>query len=423
MSKLAFFRQSSWMLFATTFGGVLMWLVHYVTNHGMPESEYGVFTTLLQVLNIMAIPAVGLQLTFVQQAVVAQETGQHAKLAGAARALLKGTFLFWVAGVLLVLVFQEKILADYKITKPLALWATVLFGLTALWSPIFLGILQGRQNFFWFGLASMLNGATRLGGAVILVVLLKGESAGAMFAAVLGMVVSVTIGAWQIRDAITGPVEKFLWRPWLKRALPVTIGYGAATYILALDMIVVQRFFPSATENGLYGAAGTIGRAVFFFLAPMTTVMFPKIAQSAVRSEQSSVLFQALGATALLGVGAAICCTFLAELPFRLGYKAEYLPAAKLVPIFAWCMLPLPLANVLVNNLLARERYGIVPWLTGIAVAYYFALAHVAQLKPQRFENVIYTLGTFGLLLLVVCLIYNWRDMKRLKTLAASVNA
>jgi O-antigen/teichoic acid export membrane protein len=218
-------------------------------------------------------------------------------------------------------------------------------------------------------------------------------------------------------------VEKFLWKPWLRRALPVTIGYGAATYILALDMIVVQRFFPNATENGLYGAAGTIGRAVFFFLAPMTIVMFPKVAQSAVRSEKSSVLFQALGVTALMGVGAAICCTFLAELPFRIGYKPEYLPAARLVPLFAWCMLPLPLANVLVNNLLARERYGIVPWLTGIAIAYYFALAHVAQLKPQRFENIIYTLGAFGLLLLVVCFIYTVRDIQRLKPSAVVVNA
>ena len=179
-------------------------------------------------------------------------------------------------------------------------------------------------------------------------------------------------------------------------------------------MIVVQRFFPSATENGLYGAAGTIGRAVFFFLAPMTTVMFPKIAQSAARSEKSNVLFQALGATALMGVGAAICCTFLAELPFRLGYKAEYLPAARLVPVFAWCMLPLPLANVLVNNLLARERYGIVPWLAGIAITYYFALTHVAQIQPQRFEHIIHTLGGFGTLLLVVCLIYTWYDMRRL---------
>jgi O-antigen/teichoic acid export membrane protein len=127
------------------------------------------------------------------------------------------------------------------------------------------------------------------------------------------------------------------------------------------------------------------------------------------------VLAQALGATAFMGVGAALCCTFLAELPFRIGYKPEYAPAAKLLPLFAWCMLPLPLANVLVNNLLARERYGVVPWLAGIALAYHFALNHVAQLQPQRFENIIWTLGGFGLLLLCVCLIYTWQDMKRLK--------
>jgi len=411
------------MLVATTVGGALMWLVHYVANHGMPQSEYVVFATLLQVLNIMTIPAVGLQLTFVQQAVIAQETGQQAKLAGAVRALLKGAFWFWLACAILILAFHKKILADYKMTGPFALWATALYGLTALWLPVFSGILQGRQNFFWLGLSSALNGAVRLGGAVLLVTWFKWDSAGAMSAAVLGNLISLAIAAWQVDDVLHVPAEKFFVMPWIKRAMPVILGYGAATFILALDMIVVQRFFPSANENGIYGAAGTIGRAVFFFLAPMTTVMFPKVAQSAVRSEKSSVLFQALGVTALMGVGAAICCTFLAELPFRIGYKPEYLPAAKLVPLFAWCMLPLPLANVLVNNLLARERYGIVPWLAGIAIAYYFALAHVAQLQPQRFENIIYTLGAFGLLLLVVCLIYTWQDIRRLKPSIAPVNA
>jgi O-antigen/teichoic acid export membrane protein len=132
---------------------------------------------------------------------------------------------------------------------------------------------------------------------------------------------------------------------------------------------------------------------------------------------------QALGAKALMGVGAAIGCTLFAELPFRLGYKPEYLPAARLVPLFAWCMLPLPLANVLVNNLLARERYGIVPWLVGIAVAYYFALASVAQLKPQRFEHVIGTLGVFGGLLFAVCLIFTWLDARRRSAATAPVNA
>jgi len=425
MSKLAFFRQSGWMVIATTAGGALMWLVHYVTNRSMPEAEYGVFTTLLQVLNIMTIPAIGLQLTFVQQSATAEDEAARARLAGTARALLKGTFLLWLAGVAAVWLFQRQILADYKIAYPGALWALVALGLTSLWSPVFMGILQGRQNFLWLGSASILNGATRFGTAILFVALLSMNSTGAMLAAVLGMVVAMAIAASQIRDVFTGPSTRFDWAAWLKRATPVTLGYGAATLVLAMDMIVVQKFFPDGKENGIYGAAGTIGRAVFFFLAPMTTVMFPKVAQSAARSENSSVLMQAMGATAFMGVGAALCCTFLAELPFRIGYKPEYAPAAKLLPLFAWCMLPLPLANVLVNNLLARERYGVVPWLVAIAAAYYFALNHVAQIQPQRFENIIWTLGGFGLLLLLVCLVYTWQDFRRLKAGATlqSVNA
>jgi O-antigen/teichoic acid export membrane protein len=176
----------------------------------------------------------------------------------------------------------------------------------------------------------------------------------------------------------------------------------------------VQRYFPKGDETGFYGAAGTIGRAVFFFLAPLTTVMFPKIAHSAARSEKTNVLMQALGVTALLGIGAAVGCTLFSELPFRIMYSDEkYLAAAPLVPLFAWCMLPLPLATVLINNFLARRRFGIVGWLVGIAALYYLTLRHVAQQQPQRFENIIWTLGAFSLLLLTVCLVFTWKERGR----------
>jgi hypothetical protein len=35
-----------------------------------------------------------------------------------------------------------------------------------------------------------------------------------------------------------------------------------------------------------------------------------------------------------------------------------------------WAMLPLTLANVLVNNLLARRDFRAVPWFVVIAIAY-----------------------------------------------------
>jgi len=50
-----------------------------------------------------------------------------------------------------------------------------------------------------------------------------------------------------------------------------------------------------------------------------------------------------------------------------------------LVPWFAWGMLPLTLANVLINALLARGRFAVVPWLVLVAIGYGVALAMVGQ--------------------------------------------
>lgn len=412
MSKLQFFKQSGWMVIATGLGGALMALVHRYAS-GMPEEEYALFGTFLQVLTQMTIPAAGLQMAFVQQTVAADSDRQRRELVGAFRALMTGTFVLWLAGCALVFLFQDQLIRDYKISNPAALWITALLGLTSLWSPIAFGMLQGQQNFLWLGLVSILNGLTRVIAIGVIVQGLGGRATGAMAGALLGMALALAVGLWQTRAVWRGPAERFLWGRWLKRMLPITLGFGAATYMLSIDMLLVRRFFPADAETGYYSGAGTIARAIFFFLAPMTVVMFPKIARSAARSERTDVLAQALGASALMGVGAAILCTFFAELPVRLMLESKFLPAAALVPQFTWCMLPLPLASVLINNLLARERYAVVPWLVGVAAAYYFALRHVVQIQPQRFENVIWTLGAFGLLLLLGCVFFTWRERAR----------
>src|SRR5512135_3272851 len=93
-SKTSFFRQSGWMLFATMMGGAFFYAVHFCARR-MPESEYGIVTTLLQVLNQMAIPAMGLQTIFVQEAALAESEDHRRELAGAVRSVAKATFIAW----------------------------------------------------------------------------------------------------------------------------------------------------------------------------------------------------------------------------------------------------------------------------------------------------------------------------------------
>src|SRR5437773_1619913 len=145
--------------------------------------------------------------------------------------------------------------------------------------------------------------------------------------------------------------------------------------------------------------------------------MCTKVVRSAALTTYTRALRQALGATALLGVAAALACTLLPKLPLRIIYfsKPNYWDAAPLVPWFVWSLLPLVLANVLVSNLLARERFAVVPWLVLLAAAYGAALAvlkaHLlASEQLQAFRAVIQTLGAFSLLLFGVAGLFTWRD-------------
>lgn len=395
-SAITFFRQSGWMVIATVMGGAFMYAVHKVAKE-MPKSEYGVFGTLLQILNLMGIPAAGLQTVFAQQAASVLTPSQKSQLRGTFRAVLRGTFFLWLIAMGAAFFLQRQILSTLQIAHPSAFWITGIVGLTALWLPIFMGLMQGAQNFTYLGWTTFINGVARFVAICVIILLLGGESPGAMIAVMIGMCVAISMGAWQNLALCKGPVLPIQWRSWLNGVVPLTLGLGAGMFMLSADMIFVQSFFDKE-QTGFYTAAGMIGRALVFFTVPMTSVMFPKVVRSAVRSEETKVVWQAMAATAFMGGSAALGCTLFPWLPLRIVYDPSYLAIAPLVPWFTWCMLPLSVANLLISNLLARERYRVVPWLLVVVAGYGAALT----VFNSSFLSVVKTLGVFNCLLLAV---------------------
>ena len=393
--RTAFFRQSGWMVIATTLGGALMYAVHIFA--GYIDPEYPVFGTLLQVLNLMLIPSIGLQTVFTQQTAAALSNEDKRKLSAAIRGVALITFVIWLIVASVALVFQRQIVATLKITNPAALWATLVCGLAMLWVPLVQGVLQGRQNFLWLGWVAILNGAGRVLSVGIIILVFHGKAAGAMTGALIGMWVAVLVGAWQSRSAWSVPPSRFDAARWVQLVVPLTLGLGTGYFMLAADMLVVQSLFDQ--DKTPYTVAGTLARGLVIFTSPLAGVMFPKIVRSAATSEKSSVLGQALGATALLAGGVALFCSLFPELPIKLVYrKPAFLAATQYLPLFIWCMMPLTLTNVLLSNLLARKQFRIVPWLLVISAAYATALVTFST----SFFSVIKTLGAFNLILLAV---------------------
>jgi O-antigen/teichoic acid export membrane protein len=404
---ITFFRQSGWMMSASTLAGGMMYAVHMVAQR-MPKEEYGVFTTLLQVTALMSIPAVGLQGVFMQQAAASLNPEHERELAGVLRGVLRGTFFVWLIIAATVFLFRNQILQSLGISNPAALWVTVMSGLVILWRPLVLGVLQGRQNFLWCGWTSILEGITRFGGVCVLVGLLGAWAAGAITSVFCGLLVVMILGGWFVRDCFHGEAPPMNWKGWLARVVPMTLGLGVSTFMLSADMIFVQKFFPKE-QTAYYGAAGMIGRALVYFTAPLTAVMFPKIVRSAALGEVSNTLKLTLGFMTLAGGCAAVVCTLFPSLPLRFIYdKSFWAVSSPLVPWFAWCMLPLTLSTVLLNNLMARSRFASIPWLLAVAAGYGITL----YFRHNSFKEVIQIIGCFGLILLAVCAWFSFHHPK-----------
>ena len=410
---ITFFRQTGWMLMASTTSGLFMYLVHPVVSRGLPLSEYGVFAALLQVVTMMTIPTVGLQQVIAQQEAGAITAEKKRVVASEFRGVGIAMFILWLVLAAIVGVFWKQIAGSLQIQNPMALVMTVLIALAALWMPMVQGLLQGRQNFLWLGFMQISSGVGRLGCICIIVLIFHGWAAGAMGAVLIGMAGLVTIGLWQTRDVWRMERTEVKWMEWLKRVIPLTLGLGAANFMLSVDLPITQHYFP-ARQTGFYAAAGMIGRALVFLTQPLTMVMFPKLARARATGEKSHALELTLGTTIFFVSLAAIAATILPWLPLKIIYPPEYLAATPLVPWFAWCMLPLTLSQVMVNSLMARARFSAVPWLVLVAISYGFALSIVGRHCGGEantiagFRTMIQTIGAFNLLMFGICALFTW---------------
>lgn len=403
--KLNFFRQSGWMMIATVVSGVFMSAVH-VFSKILPTAEYSAMGTLFQLLNWMAIPALGLQMVFAQQTSAAVTDIERRQLVATIKAVMRWTFYIWLAMVIIATVGEKTFVAELKLSNPAALWLTVMVSLTMLWLPIFQGLLQGRQNFLWLGWVAIFNGVGRIFIVGLIVILLNGWTAGVMTGVLIGLLTALGFAAWQNRDLFSEPGAPFDSRGWLWRVVPLALGFGAGQFIFSADAIVVQNYLGGEGAAAPYMFGGTLARAIVLFTGPLAAVMFPKLVHSVARAEKNELNLMGLTllGTAVLSCLAAIGLTVTAPLIIKFASKPEYVSIVPLIPLFAWSMVPLALGIVLLNNLMAHSRFKVVPAAVLVAIGYWVAL----QYFHDSFKTVIETFGVFSLLFLAVCALFTW---------------
>ena len=403
--RASFFRQSGWLMFATVGGGVFMLAVHLLA-HVMPKGDYGEFVAFLSVT--MFIPAMPLQMVLAQQTARALALHREHELSGLIRAAWLGTFLVWLVAVVVVLLFQGKIMAQWNISDATAIWLTLPVLLFTVWLPMFYGVLQGQQNFLWLGWSMMTQGVGRVGIAAFAVVVLHYYAPGMVLGILGGLTVALLIAIWPTRSLWLSSPQPFEWHSLLHQIIPLTLGFGAYQFMLTADTMLVRGCF-SVEDSAFYGSAGTFARASMWLVGPLATVMFPKIVHAKAKAEKSDLMGLVLLGTAILAAGGATGLWVLGPWAAGLIFGPDFVrPNSLLLPWYAWAVVPLSVANVLLNNLLARALFRVVPALCVMAVGYGLALGHFHDTPVM----VIKTLVVGNSVLLAICAWYTWEAKK-----------
>src|SRR5262249_9374089 len=149
--------------------------MHFL-NKWMDEAQYGDFGVMLMVVS--CLPTIPLQMVLAQQSASALAEGREGQLSGMIRRAWVWTFVIWLAVAVAMMVFRGNIMHAWKLPTAAPLYVTVFTILANLWLPMFSGVLQGRQDFFWYGWSLILGGLMRVVAGAAFVIFLHAGATG-----------------------------------------------------------------------------------------------------------------------------------------------------------------------------------------------------------------------------------------------------
>jgi O-antigen/teichoic acid export membrane protein len=296
------------LLSGSTLAALLNLAYNVAVARFLGPQGFGHATVVYTLLTLISAATLAFQI--ITAKVVAQQSSAEARSA-AYRALHN---LSWVCGIiiaLLLVAFQTR-LSDY-LNLPGPLLIDLLAVGAAFYVPLGTrrGSIQGEFGFRGLATNLVLEGAVRLGGSLLMVLLGAGVT-GVIAANAVAMAAS-----WMaIQPKLSGHTASPIRFNGVFRELTQAMVFFAGQVLITNYSIVLVKHYFLATEAGLYAAVAMVGRVIFTLAQAVVNSMFPVVAgTSAEERKNHSVL--AVSLLMVLGMGSVLSLV-LRVMPARL---------------------------------------------------------------------------------------------------------
>lgn len=375
----------SFVTVAYTLSSALNYLFNLIMTRMLGKAgQFSSFNSLNAIFLVIGLAAISIQTVVAKYVVQFEAEGAHEKTK-----YLVHDFSRWLICLGLGMFVASAALAWplaglLKLSSPALLLILGAAIAMAFYLTVPYGLMQGRQQFVGLGTVNIGSSLLKLILGIVMVALGAGVY-GAIGASFLTPILIAAILLYRYRDHFFGQVDmtedyhpaQALWS-----LLPVSIALFLVIFMTQVDVVLVKAL-KGLTLADTYSYGALAGKAVLFFPAGISLVLFPKVSDLKARGEPTGgILAVSLGACLVLE---AVAIGFYALFPrftasVFAGSHGRGLAAQEgvfglpFVVLFGMVMASFAFINLLVYYQLALDRRLFIPFLAVGAVLQVFGI-------------------------------------------------
>lgn len=277
------------------FGGQVIGLVHLAfnifMNRNMSVVDYGELASLISLTVIPGFLLSSITPTVINFGAIFFAKNELNEIRALFFTLKRFLIPLGLLFLILIVVFQYPIAHFFHINNNSLLILVGVSIFVSFASSINMALLQAKLDFTFTTIVNLIGAILKCGLGVVLV--LSGFSvAGALGAIIISGFIAYLLTFIPLRFVFEKNNKKanVPFSSLMRYGFPSAVAVASLTSFITADILLVKHFFDPHTA-GLYAGLSLIGKIIFYFSAPIGTVMFPLVAQKHAKNQGHTQTF------------------------------------------------------------------------------------------------------------------------------------
>lgn len=262
-------------------------------SRNLTVESFGILTSTVSLIILMVTPVGSIVPTIVSFAGSHFAKEDYGSVKALFLKIIKPLLVVSLAVFLYFIVFASYIGDFFKIADSSIIIIAGATVVLAYIGVVISGLLQARLAFKFISLFHLISSMSKLAIGIMLVFLGLNVK-GAVLAVFISGVIPAIFGfiylkfVWESKINKEGKIN---FKNILSYGIPSSLATLGMTSLVSTDILLVKHFF-DPLQAGVYAGLSLVGKVIFFFTAPIGSVMFPLIVKKHAKSESYNNIFK-----------------------------------------------------------------------------------------------------------------------------------